>query len=304
MDWLAPKHPLLVHLPIAAALLLPLPLLAAQRAGRGIKPWWNACRYLAWMGLIGLLPAVISGLAHAHRAGLLVRGLAPAGPARLHEAAGLAALAFGALTLLSLYRGRKEHEGIGVLSLLLGLLWAGTSTWGALNGHVLRAPRPATQQVSAPAPAPAPIADTEAQLPLRALDFARLEPMHPEPLRSRAHGELWVRAFVTPGSEALWRDGGKLPRGAYAVLATQLDRWGRPGPDAGPLFFVEGGDRPRFAVYWGRVPADRREAYGGAERVYWRGEEPRLADCLRCHGEGLSAPAERTKPRRRRTVEE
>ena len=305
MDWLAHTHPLLVHLPIAAALLLPLPLLAAQRAGRGIKPWWNACRYLAWMGVLSLVPAVLSGLATAHRSGALLRGLAPAGPLRHHEIAGLAAFGFGVLTLLSLYRGRKEHEGLGLLSLVLSLAWATASAWGGLDGHALgRHPLPPIAATAA-APAPPPVPqDPEARLPLRALDYARLEPMHPEAVRSRAHGDLWVRAFVSPGAESQWRDGGRLPQGEYAVLATTLDRWGRPGPEAGPLFFVEGGDRPRFAVYWGRIPADQREAYGGAERVYWRGDEPRLAGCLPCHGEGLSAPADRTRARRRRPVEE
>lgn len=305
MDWLAHKHPLLVHLPIAAALLLPLPLLAAQRAGRGIKPWWTACRYLAWVGVLGLLPTVLSGLAGAALTGTLVRGLAPAGPLRLHQLAGLAAFALGLLTLHSLYRSRKEHEGLGTWSLLLGVLWAGIAGWGALQGHALsRKPPVARPAAAVPAPAAAP-ADPEAQLPLRALDYARLEPMHAEPIRSAAHAGLWVRAWVSAGAEALWREGGRLPQGAYAVLSTQQDRWGRPGPEAGPLLFVEGtAGSPRFALYWGRIPVGMRGAYGGAERVYWRGGEAGLAECLRCHGEGLSAPADRTQARRRRPAVE
>ena len=306
MDWLAHKHPLLVHLPIAAALLLPLPLLAAQRAGRGIKPWWNACRYLTWVGVLILLPAVLSGLAAAFKAGALVRGLAPAGPLRLHQLAGLGAFLLGLLTLHSLYRSRKEHEGLGAWSLFLGVLWAGVTAWGALNGHALRprTPLPAPAP-KVPVPAAERPADPEAQLPLRALDYARLEPLQPEPQRSGAHAGLWVRTWVTPGAEGAWREGGRLPQGAYAVLSTQLDRWGRPSPEPGPLFFVEGtAGQPRFALYWGRVPQAQRPDYDGAERVYWRGDAPRLAACLRCHAEGFSAPAERAKVRRRRAVEE
>ncbi len=306
MDWLAQKHALFVHLPIAAALLLPLPLLAAQRAGRGIKPWWNTCRYLTWMGVLFALPTLFSGFAALTAFGPLGRGLAPAGPVRAHQISGLVALGLGLLTLQSLYRGRKEHEGLGTWSLLLGVLWAGATAWGALDGHALHL-RPRLVAV-APKPTPAlpePPRDPESQLPLRALDHARLESLHDEPLRSRAHEGLWVRTWVSPGQAATWKEGGKLPAGAYAVLTTQLDRWGRPGPEAGPLLFLEGtSGRPTFSLYWGHIPEARRADFAGEERVYWRGQDPHLAECLRCHAEGYSQPAERTSLRRRRPAGE
>ncbi len=61
MEWIALKHALLAHLPVATGLLLPWALFASQRAGRGIRPWWTVCRYLGWVGLLGLLAALTSG---------------------------------------------------------------------------------------------------------------------------------------------------------------------------------------------------------------------------------------------------
>jgi len=71
MAWLASKHILLVHLPVAAALMIPVPIVLAQRGGRGIRPWWNTCRYLAWAGILGSLLAVLSGFALGRSRGLV-----------------------------------------------------------------------------------------------------------------------------------------------------------------------------------------------------------------------------------------
>ena len=61
MDWIALKHALLSHLPVATGLLLPIALMASQRPGRGIRPWWTVARYLGWAGIIGTFAAVVSG---------------------------------------------------------------------------------------------------------------------------------------------------------------------------------------------------------------------------------------------------
>ena len=70
---------MLVHLPVGVALLLPFALLAAQRSGRGIKPWWITSRYLDWAGLLGLACAMISGWFWARHLNLIPPGkfLAP-----------------------------------------------------------------------------------------------------------------------------------------------------------------------------------------------------------------------------------
>jgi hypothetical protein len=133
MDWLAwfaSRHTWLVHLPAAAALVIPIPLLAAQRGGRGIRPWWTTCRFLAWAGVVGAALASASGLLAARGQGLPLPGtpwiLPPPGLARvfwLHEAGGLGSLLLGLACLRSLYRKRQDHQGIGLAALVLGLLW-------------------------------------------------------------------------------------------------------------------------------------------------------------------------------------
>jgi hypothetical protein len=133
MDWLAwfaSGHTWLVHLPAAAALIIPLPILAAQRGGRGIRPWWTTCRFLAWAGCIGSVLAVASGFLAARGLGLPAPAALwippPPGMARvlwIHELGGLACLALGAVCLRSLYRSRQDHQGIGLAALLFGVLW-------------------------------------------------------------------------------------------------------------------------------------------------------------------------------------
>jgi len=131
LGWLASRHIWLVHLPAAAALMILLPIIAAQRAGRGSRPWWTTCRYLAWAGLAGSVLAVASGYLAALNLGLAGQGPLWAAPRhgmaylfRIHELAGCASLLLGAACLRSLYRDRQEHQGIGLAALLLGLLWS------------------------------------------------------------------------------------------------------------------------------------------------------------------------------------
>ena len=145
LAWLASRHTWLVHLPAAAALMIPLPIIAAQRGGRGIRPWWITCRYLAWAGCIGALLAVASGYLAARDQGLLVHGLfwPPPPPGqpylfRIHAIGGFASLLLGAACLRSLYRPRQEHQGIGLPALLLGLLWAFSALASAYVGPFLR----------------------------------------------------------------------------------------------------------------------------------------------------------------------
>jgi hypothetical protein len=311
MEWLALKHPLLVHLPVATALILPLPLLLAQRAGRGIKPWWNTCRYLTWIGVIFLLPTLLSGFAWAKGLDLIPEGkwLAPAAAAddlkalymQRHQILGLASALLGFATLWSLYRGRLEHEGLGFLALILGCGWAVTTGltgyYGGRMAHALL-PEPPPKVVTAPVLPP--VADPEAKAPLRALDYASLTPLHSDPFRSKAHDDLWIRGWISPTGLEAWKAGQPLPAGSYAVLSTQVGRWGRPGPEPGPLYFVEmkADGKPRFALYWGRVPEDRRAEFGGQERLYLREGGP-LETCATCHAQGTSSLDNRTATRRR-----
>jgi hypothetical protein len=168
MDWLAwfaSRHTWLVHLPAAAALIIPWPILAAQRGGRGIRPWWTTCRFLAWAGFIGAILAVASGYLAARNLGLLVHGelwvMPMPGPTyllRIHEIGGLACLLLGGACLRSLYRKRQDHQGIGLVALLLGLLWGASALATSYAGPFLlgRTPAPSCLLGLSAETAPAP----------------------------------------------------------------------------------------------------------------------------------------------------
>lgn len=141
LAWLANKHTLLVHLPVAAALMIPIPIFAAQRGGRGIRPWWVTCRYVAWSGLVGSLLAVLSGFLQTLLHGPVRLGafrdtaVAGGNPMfQLHAAGGAASLVLGALCLRSLFRHRQDHQGIGFPALLLGVFWCASALTAAYTG--------------------------------------------------------------------------------------------------------------------------------------------------------------------------
>ena len=147
--------------------MIPFPILAAQRGGRGIRPWWTTCRYLGWAGLIGSLAAVFSGLALGRFQGRMplgaLWGAAEPGVGylfRIHELGGAACLLLGALCLRSLYRNRQEHQGIGVPALLLGLVWCATALTTSYSGFLCLGREPVPGVFLAPARA---YAGTQAQ---------------------------------------------------------------------------------------------------------------------------------------------
>ena len=309
MAWIANKHALLVHLPVAAALLIPLPIIAALRAGRGIRPWWTTCRYLAWAGVIGSVLALVSGIQLARMTGLLAPGSywAAAGPGlaerfRFHEGAGLACLALSLACLRALYRHRQEHQGIGILALAPGLAWCVCAFASSYSGSFLGGVG-STQPAPASAPAraltfPVPAsADPEAKAPVRVLDFASLKPMHLEPVKSPAHGNRGIRVWLSAPAAEAYRAGQPLPPGTLAVLSTVEDRWGRPGFEPGPLYALElaADGKPRFTFYWAQVPEARRGETAGSERAYWRDEHPALQACRACHAQGPAALKERSQ---------
>ncbi len=317
MEWIALKHALLSHLPVATGLLLPWALLAAQRSGRGIRPWWTVSRYLGWAGILGTLASFVSGyssgrflaLIPSHR--ILPPWGAGAGPEALlvrHAILGGASLLLGLSSVWAMNRPRKDHQSLGLLALGLGLAWAtmllaaGEGGYRLAHQHV-RVVNP----VLVPA-APAPVKtepDPEARLPVRALDFASQEAIHPDPVKSPAHGGRWIRAWASPEAAAAYRAGRLLPQGALVVLSSLEDRWGRPGVEAGPLYALEMGPKgPSLTYYWARIPMQMRPEFGGESRAYWRGEDPRLEACRACHATGMADPAQRSRWRPRRVVPE
>ena len=320
MEWIALKHALLSHLPVATGLLLPLPLFAAQRAGRGIRPWWTVARYLGWAGILGTIGSFVSGYASARFLALIpsgrmlpqwVWGPGPDGLLLRHSLLGSASLLLGLAAIWAMTRPRKDHQSLGLLALGLGLAWcvallaAGEGGY-RLSHHHVRLVSPAITVVQ-PLPAePAPpraVPDPEAGLPVRALDYAALEAIHPDSVKSLAHGGRWIRAWASPEAAAAYRAGQPLPQGALVVLNSVEDRWGRPGPEGGPLYALElKAKGPSLTFYWGRIPMDQRPAFGGDSRAYWRGDDAHLEACRTCHAEGMADPAQRSRWRAKRVV--
>lgn len=301
MDWIALKHDLFVHLPIAAALLLPAALIAAQRPGRGIKPWWITCRYVAWAGVLGGFAAAVTGFRAAQLANLLPVGvflskgnLQDPSLFQLHQWIAVGSLLLGAVTLRALHRKREEHQGIGVLGLFLGMLWAGATLVAGYYGTLLAHPAP---KVAEAKPVPPKPVDAEAMAPLRALDYGSLVSLHPEPVKSPPHGNRWIRVWVSPEGEGAYREGRPLPVGSIVVMSTTEDRWGRPGHDQGPLYAldVKPGNKPSLTFYWARVPEARRNETRGADRAYWRGDDENLQGCLACHAGGTAPLQDRSR---------
>lgn len=318
MDWIALKHALLSHLPVASGLLLPWALFASQRRGRGIRPWWMVARYLGWSGMLGLLGAVLSGFAAARLLGILpAHRLLPVPATGLgldallfrHSLLAGAALLLGIGALWAINRSRKDHESLGLLALALGLAWSAvlllTGESGYRLAHIARG-----RQVPAAAPPAAEAMprvelDGEAKAPLRALDYAGLEAIQAEPVKSPAHGGRWIRTWVSPEAAAAYRAGQALPQGTLVVLSSVEDRYGRPGPEGGPLFALEmKAAGPSLTFYWARVPLDRRRGFGGDARIYWRGDDAHLDACRTCHATGLANPAQRSRWRASRLVPE
>ena len=321
LEFLALKHPMLVHLPVGVALLLPFALLAAQRSGRGIKPWWITSRYLAWAGLLGLACAMISGWFWARHLNLIPPGkflaphlLNPSAEQWLqvtlwkHQMAAITSVVLGLLTLWATFRKRLEHQGLGLMALFFGLLWCGASLMAGFYGGKMTHPAIGPPISSAPGQGTlttvAEPADPEADAPLRALDYGSLEPIQSEPVRSTTHGNRWVRVWVTPSGSDAYREGKPLPPGAYAVMTSLEDRWGRPSFESGPLYMLEtlADGKPSLTYYWPRVPEAKRAQTGDQASAYWRGKNPNLESCMGCHFKGQAPLDERSTQKAPRRV--
>jgi hypothetical protein len=328
MEWIALQHALLSHLPVATGLLLPWALLAAQRRGRGIRSWWTVARYLGWAGLLGSLSAIVSGFAAGRHAALIPpHRLLPAsfsgsGPEALllrHAVLGAVALLVGVGAVWAMNRRRKDYESLGILALVLGLTWCAVLLLAGQGGYRLVQSRrtapaalmaPAASMVSAAltTPAPPPDApniaqDPETDVPLRALDYAALEAIQPDFVKSPAHGGRWIRAWASPEAAAAYREGQPLPQGALVVLSSVLDRYGRPSPDQGPLYALEmKASGPSLSFYWPRIPKAFQREFGGDSRVYWRRQDAHLEACRTCHAAGMAAFSQRSRWRAKRAL--
>ena len=124
-DWVAREHPALVHLPIAASLLLPLPLALSWKH----PEWVPAARLLAWAGFAGGLAAVLSGFLWARGMDLIAPGaFTPDRPGLIatHEWFALSGLGTGLAALMLIEKKRLKP------ALAVALAWA--ALWG-MAGH-------------------------------------------------------------------------------------------------------------------------------------------------------------------------
>lgn len=147
-DFIGREHPALVHLPIAASLLLVLSL--GLWCSRGAQ-WCASSRLLAWTALLGGLGAAESGLLWAHSMGLLPPGGFLPIKASLfstHEALALGGFLPGIVALALVERGRPRAALIAAL--LWAVLWGAAGHWG--GRMVFPEPDPAQSQLFLEAP--------------------------------------------------------------------------------------------------------------------------------------------------------
>jgi uncharacterized membrane protein len=293
-DLFAKEHPAFVHVPLGLVVCLPIMMAAALRS-RYPQTWRRMAFRVALLAEFLSLLTMASGLGWARQLALVPRdALLPVITSqgqtlqrilRLHELAAVAGWALGLVTLLLLRR--SYHQPERKVWTLLGL--AGTVAWasmwglGGRLGGVLVFGDAQTNKAAAAA-IEAHKADAEADLPVRALDYASLEPAQAIPFRSKGHGGRLARVWVTASGSDAYAQGRALPVGAYAVLTTVLDASGTPGP----LFMreIKADGSQAFATYWGRVPEALRSESGGEEFLYRRSPDPALKACAQCHTGG------------------
>jgi len=310
LEFIAREHPAWVHLPLGMVVALPVAMAASFLPGQG-RRWTLTAFFLAALGLLGSLVALASGLLWARQINILptsgyfpeVRSSAQVLQRLMqqHELSALAGVVLGCLVLGLLWARIRAsareaggtspeaappwwRRGTGAPALLLGLLWLGA--WGACGrfGGTMVFGNEELNKAAAAAEK-AKKQDAEADLPLRALDYASLEPTADKPVRSAAHGGRWIRTWVTASGIDAYKAGKALPPGSYVVLSSAEDEKGRPGYDPGPLFMKEvlADGKVAFSFYWPRVPEKLRTQTGGEDSVYWRSPSDKVAACGRCH---------------------
>ena len=318
VEFIAREHPAFVHVPLGLVATLPLAMLASFRS-RSPERWTRTAFFMALVGLASSAVAIFSGLMWGRQIALIPGGgffpVVASGKQvlqrilQLHEMAALGGFLLGCLCVFLLWRAwhkdnqaalggspHRRHEGrrlwergVGAPALAVGLMWLGA--WGFCGklGGIMVFGNEETNKAAAEA-VEAKRLDAEAEVPVRALDYASLEPAEAVPFLSQAHGNRWGRIWVTASAIDAYKAGKPLEPGAYAVMSTYEDHGGKPGQDVGPLYFLEiAVDRkPKLAFYWPRVPEAQRAEVGGEDFVYWRSPDPHLASCLVCHAQGIA----------------
>ncbi|MDE3244600.1 MAG: hypothetical protein KGN80_00820 [Acidobacteriota bacterium] len=309
LDLFAREHPAFVHVPLGLVIALPFAMAISFKA-KHPHPWKLASFFVSGLALMGAVVALASGLYWGRQISLIpAGGYFPAVASQkqvlqrmlqLHEVAALVGVVIGMICLVLLWRTLKQDEdvhhaaptlrrrlsdrGVGFAPMFFSLLWL--ASWGFCGklGGIMVFGNEETNKAAAAAEL-AKKNDAEADLPIRALDYASLEPALAAPMKSRAHGNHWARIWVTASGIDDYKAGKPLPAGAYAVLSTVEDSHGKPGQEPGPLYMREtlADGRVSFAFYWPRVPESSRAQTSGEEFVYWRSPSEKLQACAACH---------------------
>jgi hypothetical protein len=316
LEFIAREHPAFVHVPLGLTAVLPLAMLASFYPKHG-RVLTGTSLFLAFMGWLTSTAALFSGLVWGRQINLIKPSEFLPVVAnekqvlqkilQVHILAALIGFLIGGLCVFLLWRiwrqdskliangenhrhhaGRRFWErGVGVPALLVAFLWLGSWGFSGKLGGIMVFGNEETNKAAAEADR-AKRNDVEADLPIRALDYASLEPSEAAPERSKAHGDRWRRIWVTASGIDAYKAGKPLPPGAYAVMSTFTDEKGKPSTEPGPLYMKEtkADGTTVFAFYWARIPEALRKDFGNQDGVYWRSPDPKLATCLGCHEKG------------------
>jgi len=309
LELFATEHPAFVHVPLGLAIALPFAIAISLKA-KHTHAWKLVSFFIAIVAFAGSILAIISGLFWGRQISLISPGgyfpVVASGKQilqkmlQLHEIAALVGVVIGLFCLILLWRSLKEDDDarqkvttpsrrladrvVWLAPLLFSFLWI--AAWGFCGklGGIMVFGNEETNRAAAAADQ-ARKKDVEADLPIRALDYASLEPVQAAPVRSKAHGNRWARIWVTASGIDDYKVGKPLPSGAYAVLSTVEDAHGKPGQEPGPLYMREtlANGRVSFSFYWPRVPESRRAETGGEDSAYWRSPSEKLKSCATCH---------------------
>ena len=315
LELIAREHPAFVHIPLGLVAVLPLAMLASfhPRHGRALTA---TSFFIGSIGWAASTIALFSGLLWGRQINLIApSSFLPVVASekqvlqrilQVHVLVAAAGFAVGGVCIFLLWRtwsrdfggsaegehrhraGRRFWErGVGAPALLVSLIWL--ACWGFCGklGGIMVFGNEETNRAAAEAEKKKKN-DAEADLPIRALDYASLEPAEPAAVRSKAHGDRWRRIWVTTSGIDAYKAGKPLPPGAYAVMSTFADEKGRASTEPGPLYMKEtkADGTTAFAFYWPRIPEDLRKDFGGEDSAYWRSPDPKLATCLGCHEKG------------------
>lgn len=142
LHFLARTHPALVHAPLGAVLFLPLALALDLRSDANREGGLRTSLFLATLGILGGLAAIVTGFLFARDLGGLAPGAWLAQPLkpepsfsallRHHQLLAISGFPVGVACWLELWRARRGSANMARTALVAALVWL--ALWGAA-GH-------------------------------------------------------------------------------------------------------------------------------------------------------------------------